>query len=130
VGTSKPSVVETNVSQSAWSKASLAEVGLMAPSHERGCDVRPSYASLQSYYKAVLIIYSVFVPRAIRFMSVPEWPRAAPRFRRPSGTHDVAPADLEKVSDPSPGWGSIARLGGVSTRLPQRMQLMSAGQRS
>ena len=33
---SKPSVVETNVSQSAGSKASLAEVGLMAPSHERG----------------------------------------------------------------------------------------------
>jgi hypothetical protein len=32
---SKPSVVETNVSQSAGSKASLAEVGLMAPSHER-----------------------------------------------------------------------------------------------
>jgi hypothetical protein len=31
-----PSVVETNVSQSAGSKASLAEVGLMAPSHERG----------------------------------------------------------------------------------------------
>jgi hypothetical protein len=36
VGTSKFSVVETNVSQSAGSKASLAEVGLMAPSHERG----------------------------------------------------------------------------------------------
>ncbi len=36
MGTSKPSVVETNVSQSAGSKASLAEVGLMAPSHERG----------------------------------------------------------------------------------------------
>jgi len=33
---SKPSVVETNISQSAGSKASLAEVGLMAPSHERG----------------------------------------------------------------------------------------------
>ena len=33
---SKPSVVETNVSQSAGSKASLVEVGLMAPSHERG----------------------------------------------------------------------------------------------
>ena len=33
MGTSKPSVVETNVSQSG-SKASLAEVGLMAPSHE------------------------------------------------------------------------------------------------
>ena len=33
---SKPSVVETNVSQSAGSKASLAEEGLMAPSHERG----------------------------------------------------------------------------------------------
>ena len=30
-------------------------------------------------------------------MSVPEWPRAAPRCRRPSGTQDVAPADLEKV---------------------------------
>ncbi len=36
MGTSKPSVVETKVSQSAGSKASLAEVGLMAPSHERG----------------------------------------------------------------------------------------------
>ena len=36
MGTSKPSVVETNVSQSAESKASLAEVGLMTPSHERG----------------------------------------------------------------------------------------------
>ena len=36
MGTSKPSVVETNVSQSAGSKASLAVVGLMAPSHERG----------------------------------------------------------------------------------------------
>jgi hypothetical protein len=36
MGTYKPSVVETNVSQSSGSKASLAEVGLMAPSHERG----------------------------------------------------------------------------------------------
>jgi hypothetical protein len=36
MGTSRPSVVETNVSQSAGSKASLAEVGLMAPNHERG----------------------------------------------------------------------------------------------
>ena len=36
MGTSKPSVVETNVSQSDGSKASLAEVGLMAPSHEGG----------------------------------------------------------------------------------------------
>ncbi len=36
VGTSKPRAVETNVSQSAGSKASLGEVGLMAPSHERG----------------------------------------------------------------------------------------------
>ena len=36
VGTSKPSVVETNVSQSAGSKASLAEVGLMTPSQARG----------------------------------------------------------------------------------------------
>ena len=35
-GDSKPSVVETNVSQSAGSKASLADVGLMVPSHERG----------------------------------------------------------------------------------------------
>ena len=31
VGTSKPSVVEANVSQSDGSKASLGEVGLMAP---------------------------------------------------------------------------------------------------
>ena len=36
MGTSKPSVMETNVSQSDGLKASLAEVGLMAPSHERG----------------------------------------------------------------------------------------------
>jgi len=36
VGTSKPSVVETNVSQSAGSKGSFAVVGLMAPSHALG----------------------------------------------------------------------------------------------
>jgi hypothetical protein len=36
VGTSKPSVVDIKVSQSAGSKASLADVGLMVPSHERG----------------------------------------------------------------------------------------------
>jgi hypothetical protein len=36
MGTPKPSVVETKVSQSAGSKASLADVGLMVPSHERG----------------------------------------------------------------------------------------------
>ena len=36
MGTSKPSVVETNVSQSAGPKASLGEVGLMAPSHAMG----------------------------------------------------------------------------------------------
>ena len=36
MGTSKPSVVDTKVSQSAGSKASLAEVGLMAPSHALG----------------------------------------------------------------------------------------------
>ena len=36
MGTSKPSVVDTKVSQSAGSKASLADVGLMVPSHERG----------------------------------------------------------------------------------------------
>ena len=36
MGTSKPSVLETNVSHSDGSKASLAVVGLMAPSHERG----------------------------------------------------------------------------------------------
>ena len=36
MGTPKPNVVDTKVSQSAGSKASLAEVGLMAPSHERG----------------------------------------------------------------------------------------------
>ena len=36
MGTSKPSVEETNVSQSAGSKASLALVGRIAPSHERG----------------------------------------------------------------------------------------------
>jgi hypothetical protein len=36
MGTPKPSVVETKVSQSAGSKASLADVGLMVLSHERG----------------------------------------------------------------------------------------------
>ena len=36
MGTSKPIVVETKVSQIAGSKASLADVGLMVPSHERG----------------------------------------------------------------------------------------------
>ena len=36
MGTPKPSVVDTKVSQSAGSKASLADVGLMVPSHERG----------------------------------------------------------------------------------------------
>ena len=36
MGTSKPSVVDTKVSQSAGSKASLADVGLIVPSHERG----------------------------------------------------------------------------------------------
>jgi hypothetical protein len=36
MGTPKPNVVETKVSQSAGSKASLADVGLMVPSHERG----------------------------------------------------------------------------------------------
>jgi hypothetical protein len=36
VGTSKPSVVDTKVSQSVGSKASLADVGLMVPSNERG----------------------------------------------------------------------------------------------
>jgi hypothetical protein len=36
MGTSKPIVVETNVSQSAGSKASLELVGLIVPSHERG----------------------------------------------------------------------------------------------
>jgi len=35
MGTYKPSVVETNVSQSAGSKASLEELGLMTPIHER-----------------------------------------------------------------------------------------------
>jgi hypothetical protein len=36
VGTSKPSVVDIKASQSAGSKESLADVGLMVPSHERG----------------------------------------------------------------------------------------------
>jgi hypothetical protein len=35
-GTSKPSVVQTNVSHRGWSQASLAVVGLRVPSHERG----------------------------------------------------------------------------------------------
>jgi len=34
--TSKPSVVDTKVSQIAGSKALLSDVGLMLPSHERG----------------------------------------------------------------------------------------------
>ncbi len=36
MGTSKPSVVDTKVSQIAGSKSSLADVDLMVPSHERG----------------------------------------------------------------------------------------------
>jgi hypothetical protein len=48
VGTSKPSVVETNVSQSAGSKGSLAEVGLMTPSHERGFQKSSRALSLSS----------------------------------------------------------------------------------
>ena len=36
MGNSKPSVVDTKVSQSAGSKASLADVGLMVLGHERG----------------------------------------------------------------------------------------------
>ena len=36
MGTSKPSVVDTKVSQIAGSKASFADVGLMVQSHERG----------------------------------------------------------------------------------------------
>jgi hypothetical protein len=36
MGTSKPSVVDTKVSQSDGSKALLADVGLMVLSHERG----------------------------------------------------------------------------------------------
>ena len=38
--TPKPRVVETNVAQSAGSTASLADVGLMVPSHERGFQQR------------------------------------------------------------------------------------------
>jgi hypothetical protein len=44
VGTSKPSVVETNVSQSAGSKASLAVVGRMAPA--QGLEGRPVFGEL------------------------------------------------------------------------------------
>ena len=40
MGTSKPSVVDTKVSQSAGSKASLADVDLMVPNHERGFQKR------------------------------------------------------------------------------------------
>ena len=36
MGTPKPSVVDTKVSQSAGSKASLALVGMMVPSHDMG----------------------------------------------------------------------------------------------
>jgi hypothetical protein len=36
VGTSKPRVVDIKVSQSVGSKASLSDVGLIVPSHERG----------------------------------------------------------------------------------------------
>ena len=40
MGTTKPSVVDTKVSQSAGSKASLADVDLMVPNHERGFQKR------------------------------------------------------------------------------------------
>jgi len=36
MGTSKPSVVDTKVSQISGSKALLVDVGLMVQSHERG----------------------------------------------------------------------------------------------
>ena len=48
MGSSKPSVVETNVSQSAGSKVSLAEVGPMAPSHERGFQKRSRALALSA----------------------------------------------------------------------------------
>jgi hypothetical protein len=43
MGTSKPSVVDTKVSQSAGSKASLADVGLMVPSHDGGFQIFGSW---------------------------------------------------------------------------------------
>ena len=48
MGTSKPSVVETNVSQSAGSKASLAVVGRMAPSHAMGFQKRSRALALSA----------------------------------------------------------------------------------
>jgi len=59
VGTSKPSVVETNVSQSAGSKASLAEVGLVATSHEKGFQ-KSSRALALSACSSRLFISTVF----------------------------------------------------------------------
>ena len=61
-GTSKPNVVETNVSQSAGSKASLALVGRTVPSQESGFQNRSRALGLsavcvfyycRTYYKAV-----------------------------------------------------------------------------
>jgi hypothetical protein len=49
-GTSKPSVVDTKVSQSAVSKASLADVGLMVPSHERGFQKSSRSGACAAFY--------------------------------------------------------------------------------
>ena len=48
MGTTKPSAVDTKVSQSAGSKASLADVGLMVPSHERGFQKSSRASALRS----------------------------------------------------------------------------------
>jgi hypothetical protein len=52
MGTPKPSVVETKVSQSAGSKASLADVGLMVPSQESGFQKSSRALALSACYFA------------------------------------------------------------------------------
>ncbi len=53
MGTSKPRVVETNVSQIAGSKASLALVGRIAPSHERGFQKSSRALTLSACFEVV-----------------------------------------------------------------------------
>ena len=64
-GTPKPRVVETNVAQSAGSKASLADVGLMVPSHEHG----PGPMGFQKSSRASLLDPPPFKPLDVRASS-------------------------------------------------------------
>ncbi len=68
MGTSKPSVVETSVSQSAGSKASLAEVGLMAPSHERGFQKSSRALSLSACSSRLFISTRRVESKAVGFV--------------------------------------------------------------